>query len=425
MTSLLLRDATVLDESGGFTGPVDVLVVDGTVSAVGPNLRAPADVLVADFADLFVLPGLVDAHTHPAISSLDALENLRTPISEWALETGHNLRRTLEGGVTLIRDACVADAGMKAAVEKGFVDGPHMLISVVAIGQTGGHLDDILLGSGSEISLAYIQPELPGIPAWRADGADEVRKAVRQTLRAGADWIKLVVSGGILAAHEWPEQVQYTREEIGVAVFEAERKGRRVMVHAYGGEGLDIAVEAGVASVEHGTFLTEAQAKKMADAGCWLVPTLTMNRLLIDWAEQGTLNPAATERLLELKPKVDECVQIAKEYGVKMAMGTDAFIRDLHGRNAAELSYLRRGGLSPEEALLVGTINGAELCGRADRYGRIEPGFVFDAIVLDGDPGDLSVFEEGGAVTGVFKNGTAVVRHPRLTTPRSHTVAAG
>jgi imidazolonepropionase-like amidohydrolase len=407
---LVLRRAQVLDEGGGFTGAVDVHVQDGRVAALKANLDAAGAVEV-DCAGLWLLPGVFDCHDHVTLSTVDMLEVLQTPVSQWALESARNTRRTLEAGVTFVRDLAGADRGVRDAIAAGFVPGPCLQISVTLICQTGGHGDAYLHGAALEGSLT---PESPGRPPYRVDGADSMRAAVRATLRAGADWIKLATTGGLVSEHDEPLVPELTTEEIGIAVFEAARKGRHVAAHAYGGEGLTNAVEAGVRSIEHGGFLTEEQARLMADRGCYLVPTLSAMRDCLRWAEEGALTPTQCRKILDLGLDLGECVRIAKEYAVPLASGTDYISRDQHGNNLEELSLMREAGLTPEETLLVATAGGADLCGVAHERGRIAPGFVFDAVVLDADPGDLGVFRTPGAVTGVFQAGRAVVPHERV-----------
>jgi imidazolonepropionase-like amidohydrolase len=407
---LVLRSAQVLDEGGGFTGAVDVHVQDGRVAALKANLDAAGAVEV-DCAGLWLLPGVFDCHDHVTLSTVDMLEVLQTPVSQWALESARNTCRTLEAGVTFVRDLAGADRGVRDAIAAGFVPGPCLQISVTLICQTGGHGDAYLHGAALEGSLT---PESPGRPPYRVDGADSMRAAVRATLRAGADWIKLATTGGLVSEHDEPLVPELTTEEIGIAVFEAARKGRHVAAHAYGGEGLTNAVEAGVRSIEHGGFLTEEQARLMADRGCYLVPTLSAMRDCLRWAEEGALTPTQCRKILDLGLDLGECVRIAKEYAVPLASGTDYISRDQHGNNLEELSLMREAGLTPEETLLVATAGGADLCGVAHERGRIAPGFVFDAVVLDADPGDLGVFRTPGAVTGVFQAGRAVVPHERV-----------
>ena len=407
---LVLRGAHVLDAGGGFTGPVDVHVQDGVVAALGGNLDAPGAVEV-DCAGLWLLPGVFDCHDHLTLSTVDMLEVLQMPVSQWALESARNARRTLEAGVTFVRDLAGADRGIRDALRAGVVPGPRLQISVTLICQTGGHGDAYLRGAGLEASLT---PESPGRPPYRVDGPESMRAAVRATLRAGADWIKLATTGGLVSEHDEPLVPELTSEEIAVAVFEAGRKGKHVAAHAYGGVGLTNAVVSGVRSIEHGGFLTEEQARLMADRGCYLVPTLSAMRDCLRWAEEGSLTPIQCRKILDLGLDLGECLRIAKEYGVPLASGTDYISRDQHGNNLEELALMRDAGLTSEEALLAATVGGAELCGVGDSRGRIAPGYVFDAIVLDSDPGDLGVFRTPGAVTGVFQVGKAVVPHERL-----------
>jgi imidazolonepropionase-like amidohydrolase len=402
----ILREANVLDESGGFAGPVDVHVRAGRVAAVGRNL--PADGAPGfDSSGLWLLPGVFDCHDHLTFSTTSIEEVLSTPVTSWALEAARNARVTLEAGVTFVRDLCGADRGLRDSLAAGHVPGPTMQVSVVLICQTGGHGDGYLSGAAIDAGLV---PEYPGRPPYVVDGSEAMRHAVRSTLRAGADWIKLATTGGLVSEHDEPLVGELTPEEIAVAVNEAGRKGKPVAAHAYGGEGLTNAVRAGVRSIEHGGFLTEEQATLMAASGCFLVPTLSAMRDCLRWAQDGALTPTQCRKVLGLGLDLGRCVEIAKEHGVPLACGTDYISRTQHGGNLEELALMRQAGLTVEETLLAATAGGAQLCGVADEYGRIAPGYVFDAIVLDDDPGDLSAL----AVTGVFKAGAPVVAHPRL-----------
>jgi imidazolonepropionase-like amidohydrolase len=411
--TFVLRGANVLDEGGGFAGPLDVLVDEGRVAAVEARVDAD-DAPSVDAAGLWLLPGIFDCHDHVTMSSLDLAECLGRPLSEWALETARNARVTLEAGVTFVRDLAGADAGARDAIAKGYVPGPTLQVSVVLISPTGGHGDGFLAGPGLELSPGYLIPDYPGKPPFVVDGIEEMRGAVREVLRAGGDWVKLATTGGLISEHDHPLVAEFTFEEVQVAVEEAARKGKPVAAHAYGGEGIDNAVRAGARSIEHGGFLTEEQAAAMAAAGCWLVPTLSAMRDCLRWAEEGALTPAQRAKILDFELELGGCVRIAKEHRVRLAIGTDYISRSQHGGNLEEVALMREAGLTPEEALLAATVGGAELCGVADRYGRIAPGYVFDAILLDDDPGDLSGFGEPGTVTGVFKAGEPVVAHERV-----------
>ena len=411
--TFVLRGANVLDESGGFDGPLDIVVRDGTVEAIEANAAADG-ATDYDFSGLFVMPGVFDCHEHVAMSSLDGMESLRTPITRWALEAAANAKRVLEAGVTFMRDPGGADPGIRDSVAAGHVPGPRMQVAIVLIAQTGGHIDGYLPGPGIEITSSYFIPDYPGRPPYLVDSPDRMREVVRSVLRAGADWIKLCTTGGVMSPTDEPHIPELTYEEIAVATFEAARKGKYVMTHANAGEGIDNAVKAGVRSVEHGLWLSEEQATTMAASNCWLVPTLAIQYEVIALAEQGLIPEYSARKALELKPILGEALRVARAAGVKIALGTDYISRDQHGKNLIELVHMREAGLSPEECLLAATISGAELCGVEETYGRIAPGYVFDAIVLDDDPGDLSIFRQPDAVRGVFKGGDAVVRHERL-----------
>src|SRR4051812_35674323 len=267
-SSFVIRGASVLDESGAFTDPQDIAVENGVVSAVGSKL-ASRDALVYDLDGLWVMPGVFDCHTHVALSTVDQMEVLRTPPTQLLLEAARNSRMTLEAGVTFVRDAGGADAGIREAFDRGYVPGPRLQISVTMLSQTGGHGDGFLQGLGAPGSLA---PRFPGKPEAVVDGIDEMRLRVRELLRAGVDWIKLCATGGILSPHDLADEPQFVPAELAVAVLEARRRGIPVMAHAFGGEGLSDAVAAGIRSVEHGLYLTEEQAAAMASSGCYLVP---------------------------------------------------------------------------------------------------------------------------------------------------------
>lgn len=409
----VLRGASVLDEAGGFGSPLDVHVADGTIVAFGRHLAA-GDAVSVDASGLWLLPGIFDCHDHLSMSSLAIAESLATPLSRWALETAQNARLTLEAGVTFVRDMAGADAGIRDSIARGYVSGPTVQISSVLISQTGGHGDGFLAGPGFELSPAYLMPNYPGKPRFVVDGADEMRKAVREVVRSGADWIKLATTGGLVSDHDHPLVADFTLAEIEVAVAEASRKGKPVAAHAYGGEGLDNAVAAGVRSIEHGGFLTEEQAQQMAKAGCWLVPTLSAMRDTLRWAEQGVLTPIQCRKILDFGLELGGAVQIAKEHGVRLAVGTDYISREQHGSNLEELALMQEAGLSVEEVLLAATSGGAELCGVADRYGRIATGYVFDAVALEREPSNLRGLLEPGSLAAVFKHGKPAVVHSRF-----------
>jgi imidazolonepropionase-like amidohydrolase len=411
---IFVRGANVLDESGSFVGPLDLVVEDGVVVSLGRDLSPRGTYVDFDGDGLWLMPGVIDCHLHAGLSSFDTLELLRTPYSRRVLETAQVLARTLEAGVTFVRDAGIADAGVRDGVAAGLVPGPSMQVSIVAIGSSGGHLDGFLAGPGLESSVDYSLPDYPGRPPYLADGPEEMLKTVRLVLRAGADWIKLIATRGVLAGADGGFDAELSFEEIAAAVNEARRRRRPVMVHALGGDAVGWAITAGARSIEHGVFLTEADAAAMAESGCVLVPTLVIYERLVALACSGAFDAGRAKRALEVGEHLGEAVRIARAAGVKVALGSDFGHRDDHGHNLSEIDSLCRAGMSIEEALLAATYVGAELCGVSDRLGRIAPGYEFDAIVLDREPVSLGFFGVPGSVTGVFQGGRPVLAHPRL-----------
>lgn len=411
-SEFVLREANVLDAAGGFTGPLDVHVRAGRVEAVGPGLSS--DATSVDFSGLWVMPGMFDCHDHISMTTFDALASLHKPVSYWAIESADHARRTLEGGVTFVRDAGGADAGLRDAIAAGLATGPRTQISISVICQTGGHGDGWLIGPGREMVVEYLTPDYPGRPPYLADGVDEMRKVVRSVIRARADWIKLCATGGIASKDGGPTSPQLTYAEIEAAVEEAAARDLGVLVHAYGGEGLTSSVRAGVRSIEHGGLITEEQAGLMAASGCWLVPTLAAMKDCLRWADEGKMPEYSAQKARETIPKMADCVKIAREAGVKIALGTDYVTAEQHGGNLEEIALAVSAGMPPGEALLAATLGGAQLCGVDDELGRIAPGYLFDAIVLDRDPSDGALFSRPDIVTGVFKGGVPVVTHERL-----------
>jgi imidazolonepropionase-like amidohydrolase len=409
--SLLLRGVRLMDEDGDFTGPQDVSTRNSFIVAIGRNLPAETEMRQVDAAGLWLMPGVFDCHVHFGLQTLDPEELGRPPLSRPTAETEQALRRTLLAGVTFARDAGGLGAGVRDTVARGCAAGPRIQVSLAAIGWAAGMADGFLQRPGCSGGVPSAAPQQPAAAGPRVDG---MRAAVRAALDGGADWIKLMATGGVLSGKAGICDPELAEEEIAVAVAEAARRGKGVMAHAIGGAAIRAAVECGVRSIEHGIFLTEEEADLMSRHGCFLVPTLTIYHELAAMASAGELNGQAAQRAEEVGRRVGEAVALAKSAGVRIALGTDFGDLDQHGHNLTELYRLHRAGLSVEEALRAGTYAGAQLCGVSDRLGRLAPGFIFDALLLDEDPGDLSCFCRPGAITGVFKGGVPVLAHPRL-----------
>lgn len=409
MNSLVLHGVYVLDPTGSFDGRTsDVVVVDGRITYVGRAAPAHPELAHEDGRGRWLIPGVVDCHAHVTSLSLDMLELLEMPVTRWSLEAGRNAEAMLRAGVTTARDAGGADAGIRDSIRAGIIAGPELLISCTMLSETGGHADGFLSGPGVECTAGYVVPDFPSMPSPIVNGVEGMRHKVREILRAGGDWIKIAISGGVLSGHDEPGHPQFGFDEISMAVVEARRKGKHVMAHAVAGPGITDAVRAGVRSIEHGVLLTEEQAALMAKSGCFLVPTLTVLSQMMEKARAGELSPVSARKALELEGVVGECVRIARDHGVSIALGSDFMTRDQHGFNLVEIDSLHRAGLTPQEALLSATAVGQDLCERGSSYGRIQTGFAFDALILGADPSDTAVFTDPKTVKSVYRSGRLV-----------------
>ena len=408
--SLAVVGGRVFDGSGA--DPIAdgvVLIEDDRIAAVGParSIPLPPSATRLDASGCTVLPGIVDCHVHCTYRARDMRQHLLNPPTYNVLKSVDILRETLACGVTTARDLGGADAGFRAAVEEGAIDGPRLLISIVMISQTGGH-GDYWVPAGTRL------PKRSWLPSPVADGVEEVRRMTRQVLMMGADFVKICATGGITSVTDSWDEPQFTVEEIATAVAEAAAKRRRVAVHAEGIDGIRNALMADIYSLEHGWFLDEACVETMIDKGVWWVPTLALVPLSVErrkrdkaWSGQQLGNEAAKDaEIYELMQKQIPLWQDAVRRGIKVAMGTDQSHRLLVGENLVELEFMVRFlGMSPAEALVAATSRAAECLERSD-IGRLEPGRLADVLVVQGDPlDDIRVLQPRENIKMVMKGG--------------------
>jgi len=346
---------------------------------------------------------LFDCHTHVIFSDVDQWRYLQTPFSLAFYKAMHNLRATLEAGITTIRDAGGADLGMKTAVDEGLISGPRMHISIRMITQTGGHGDD-WMPCGVDIPFFI---EYPGSPSALVDGPEQMRRKVRELIRDGADVIKVAVSGGVLSPRDNPRHAHFRPEELEMLVSEAKAAGIFVMAHAQATDGIKNAIRAGIRSIDHGVYLDDEAIGLMLERGTYLVPTLVAPTGVLTAAEQGIQIPEASLR------KAGEVVDVHRESfrkavaaGVKVAMGTDSGVTP-HGQNLRELELMAEGGMTPAQVLVATTRTAAELMGLQDELGTVEPGKRADLVLVDGDPLEFAKLTD--RITAVYKDGRRVV----------------
>lgn len=401
MARTVFTGGRVFDGTGAPLAEADVVIEDGRILEVGPGLDGDEAV---DCSGKAILPGLFDAHVHLAFSyeDFDEVRLMHEPFSLRFYRLAENLRRTISLGITTVRDASGADAGMKAAVEQGLLVGPRMRISVTMLSMTGGH-NDPWLPSGAR--GAWGTP-YPGMPDGVCDGVDGVVAKVREVVRAGADVIKIASSGGFLSPADDPAQPNFSEAEVRAIVEAAADLGRWVMSHAHGAEGIKRAVRAGVRSIEHGTFLDDEAIELMLERGTWLVPTLTAGDTTEELANDPKIPEPVREKLRSLGRPELEAFRRAAEAGVRVAMGTDCPVAP-HGTNLRELQLMAEHGFTPTQALVAATSSAAELMGLERELGTIEPGKRADLVLVDGDPLELATL--GERISQVWKDGVRAV----------------
>ena len=394
-----IKVGLLIDGHGGEPIKDAVLLIEGKrITAVGPaaSVKIPAGAKITDAADKTVMPGLIDTHVHITSMSVSLEQKLNTPKAVSYYQAADNLKKMLHAGFTTVRDAGGADAGIRQAIEMGLISGPRLVISG-SIGHTGG-LMEARFPSGAQI--------VDGA-AWRiCDGVEDVRKTVRKVLREGVDFIKIFATGGVVAPQGSPFIAEWSPSELAVIVEEANRCGVGVMAHAESAVGIKNALRAGVTSIEHGNVLDQEAIDLFLSTGTFLVPTLHLPHLLADTLGLSEASKRKGQRLAEAEKG---CFRQAYEAGVRIALGTDTFIAEMHGRNAVELSLMmEKGGLSAMEAIVAGSKNAAECCLLNEQMGTLAAGKLADILLVAGNPlDDITILQEAERLT-VYKEGTLV-----------------
>jgi imidazolonepropionase-like amidohydrolase len=397
---LIVKAAHLLDVRSGRTLDNQAILIDqGTIKEVGDAatiaVHAPG-AQILDLGSATLLPGLIDAHNHLLGNpkDLSPAQSLRTSSAQAALWGAHNLRTWLDHGFTSLRDACEPDAfygqiALRDSVNMGLIPGPRMVVAGSCISVTGGHGDADLLAPDQAL------PRRLNL----ADTVDEMATVVRRDLKYGADWIKLMGTGGVMDTMSDFRVQELSQDQMAKAVELAHRANKKVMVHAHGTEGIKAAVRAGVDSIEHGSLLDDEGAVLMAQKGTWLVPTINCElRTLEMGASQGAepVMMAKEKALVGLKRAGFEK---ALAHHVKMAFGEDDdpdYIDD-------EFVDLVNWGVQPLDAIRMATMNASELLGTLDKVGTLEAGKYADMVAISGDPlSDIHVMRN---VVFVMKGG--------------------
>ncbi len=406
MTYSLIHNGVLIDGTG--KSPVYnavILIKDNVIEYAGEDnsLKLPnSKIKRIDAHEGYMLPGFIDSHLHLMANGFNMEDTMYNPLSLYFYRAVENMRLTINAGITTVRDAGLADYGVKMAVEEGFILGPRMQISVSPLSITGGHFD-FWLKSGFDMKTSY-----PGYPDSICDGINGVLKKVREVMRAGAEVIKVMATGGVLSYSDRPEHPQFTLEEFKIIIEEAKSRGIKSMAHAHGAAGIKNAVEAGIHSIEHGTYLDKEAIKMMLEREVYLIPTLVTQKYNKILAESGSMAEYRVEDALRVVDIHRTNMEKAHKAGVTMAMGSDCGVIE-HGVNLQELGLLCEIGMKPMEAIMAGTKVAAERLEWQDKIGTIEEGKLADIVISKTDPlSDINSLGNPDNVEMVMKNGKII-----------------
>ncbi|MDE0057848.1 MAG: amidohydrolase family protein [Defluviicoccus sp.] len=404
----LLANARIIDATGDVLSDRFVVIEDRRIADIGPMPGFPATPAgeVVDVSGLTVMPGMIDCHVHLSIDG-DA-DPIAQVVGDTAamsvLRMARNAERTIAAGVTTVRDLGArdhVDISFRRALAEGLqIAAPRLVLSGQPVTMTGGH-------------------------CWQfgrqADGVDDARRAAREQIRAGADCVKLMATGGILTQGNEIGAAQLEEAEMRAAIEEADKAGKLSAVHAHGASGIKNGIRAGVQSVEHAYFLDDEGIGMMLDCGVWLVPTAAAVDLVVKNGIESGIPPDVVEKAESAVESQRATCARALRSGVRIAMGTDAGTPyNRHGENAQELAALVSLGMTPMDAIRATTIRGAELLGLSDRLGTVQVGKTADILVVDGDPlADISVLRRPERIAMVLQDGEIVARRGEIVAPGS------
>ncbi len=405
--TVVFEDATLLDCTGRDPQPGTRLVVEnGRIARIQSTTAAsrPRDAQVVDCQGRVLMPGLLDAHVHLAMTDLDPLAEAALPSAVIALRIAREIEATLDAGFTTVRDAGGLDWGFKEAVRLGLIRGPRIFISGAFISQTGGH------GDHRPRTSRIPMPTVPGLTSESiiADGPDEVRRAAREVLRRGADQVKVMASGGAASPTDELDHVQFTVEELSAAVDAARGVGTYVLAHAYGPRAIQNCLQAGVRSIEHANFLDEETADRMLAADeAFLVPTIITYELLsAREADQGW-TPDMVRKIRQGLTGAYDALGLAFEKGLRIGSGSDV-LAEMQGEKGREIACQARM-MGAMAAIIAATRTNAQLMRIEHEVGTLEQGKRADLILLDGDPlADPGIFADADRIRAVVQAGEIV-----------------
>lgn len=400
----LIENVNVVNPFEEVESSKNVLIEDGLIKEISSSkINTKDNVKVVDGHDNYLLSGFIDCHTHIFAKGFHKEENMANPLGLHFYNAVPHSLQTINAGVTSIRDCGSADLSFKLAQQRNLFTAPKIYLSITPLVMTGGHFD-LLLPSGFDMEIMY-----PGFPKGRCDGVEEVLKKTREIKRAGADFIKVMCSGGVLTTNSSPEFAQFNKKELKTIVNEAKANNLKVSAHCHSLKGMNNCISAGFSSIEHGTFIDRKTAQKMVEKNVNLVPTLIVHQFLYENGFPAWDNYAEekTAKLKEIVKVHKENISAAYEEGVDILMGTDSGVIP-HGHNLEELVHLTDIGMSSDEAIASGTVKAAEFLGH-DNLGLVKKNYVADLILVNSNPlEDVSVLSDNDNVLKVIQDGLLV-----------------
>lgn len=407
----VIVNATLFDAARGVLQPNTTLVIEGErIAAVTQQALQVDDATRIDAGGRVVLPGLIDAHVHVTAASHDFFHQALQPPSLTGAQSARIMREMLDRGFTTVRDAAGADFGLQEAQACGLYEGPRLAIAGQPISQTGGHADMRPKGAaGARAEGLFCSCAGLGIAGAIADGVGEVRRAVREQVRNGANHIKIMAGGGVSSPTDPIDGTQFSMDELRAAVEEAEAANLYALAHAYSPRAVTRAVQAGVRSVEHGNLIDEATVREMKRHGAYLVPTLATYAALADEGTRLGWSPAMLDKLRVVQDRGIQAVALARAEGVPVVFGTD-LLGHMHARQNSEF-LLRAPAVPPVELLQSATLVAAQLLRREADVGQLVPGAFADLLVVDGDPTtDAAVLAQPATSIRLLMQGGRTVR---------------
>ncbi len=381
MASFLFKNFAMLDpEKDELQGGLQLLVEGNVIKDVGKSIKS-ASATVVDCGKKTLMPGLIDSHVHVTLSEvfIRQLENI--PLTLMTARSTDLMKRMLDRGFTSVRDTGGADWGLREGTEKWLIPGPRLFIAGKALGPTGGHSDGRRRTDGGGLCHCCNAMRFTmGV----ADGVSDVRRAVREEMRQGADHIKIMMSGGVASPYDPLHSMQFSLDEVNAAVEEAHAFGRYVCAHAYTPEAITRAAHAGVRTIEHGNLVDEASAALMASKGMYLVANLVTYFEMKDKAAAFGMGPEMLEKNDIVIDGALRSLEICKRAGVKVAYGTD-LLGQLQVEQSREF-LIRSEVQTPIEIIRAATTIGAEILRQDGKLGCLKPGALADIIVVDGNP---------------------------------------